>query len=164
MRIDKYRENIFILCLLILTGLIFLTGYQLKGMSKQDTRIIGGNKDEHGCIGPAGYVWCQAKQKCIHPWEEACYESDGDQIKFLLAVKYGKKDINELEISFEQKTGLHALGRFRLLPEGQLPGKVFLAAKMNGLWVIAYTGEKSADCEDLKQYNFPDEMIRDICR
>jgi len=33
---------------------------------------IGGQKDEHGCLGPAGYSWCAAKNKCIRPWEQYC--------------------------------------------------------------------------------------------
>ena len=35
-------------------------------------QVIGGDKDEHGCIGPAGYTWCEAKQKCLRTWEEDC--------------------------------------------------------------------------------------------
>jgi hypothetical protein len=34
--------------------------------------IVGGDKDVHGCIGSAGYTWCQAKQKCLRTWEEKC--------------------------------------------------------------------------------------------
>ncbi len=37
--------------------------------------LVGGDKDEHGCIGSAGYSWCENKQKCLRPWEEACEES-----------------------------------------------------------------------------------------
>ena len=33
---------------------------------------LGGDRDEHGCIGSAGYSWCAAKQKCLRPWEEKC--------------------------------------------------------------------------------------------
>jgi len=32
----------------------------------------GSDEDEHGCIGSAGYSWCQAKQKCLRSWEEEC--------------------------------------------------------------------------------------------
>jgi len=32
----------------------------------------GSDRDEHGCIPSAGYVWCEAKQKCVRPWEEPC--------------------------------------------------------------------------------------------
>jgi len=37
-----------------------------------DEPIVGGDKDEHGCIGSAGYTWCEAKQKCVRIWEEPC--------------------------------------------------------------------------------------------
>ncbi len=32
----------------------------------------GSDRDEHGCIGSAGYQWCAATQKCQRPWEELC--------------------------------------------------------------------------------------------
>lgn len=34
----------------------------------------GSDRDIHGCIGSAGYTWCEEKQKCLRPWEEACPE------------------------------------------------------------------------------------------
>ncbi len=34
--------------------------------------MVGNDKDEHGCIGSAGYSWCEAKQKCLRTWEEKC--------------------------------------------------------------------------------------------
>lgn len=34
--------------------------------------IVGGDRDEHGCIGSAGYTWCEEKQKCLRTWEEEC--------------------------------------------------------------------------------------------
>jgi len=34
--------------------------------------IVGGDKDSHGCIGSAGYSWCEVKQKCLRSWEETC--------------------------------------------------------------------------------------------
>jgi membrane-bound inhibitor of C-type lysozyme len=33
---------------------------------------LGGDRDKHGCIGSAGYVWCEGKQKCLRIWEEPC--------------------------------------------------------------------------------------------
>jgi hypothetical protein len=32
----------------------------------------GSDRDSHGCIGSAGYTWCDAKQKCLRSWEEPC--------------------------------------------------------------------------------------------
>lgn len=35
------------------------------------TELIGGDKDEHGCIASAGYSWCAKTYKCERPWELA---------------------------------------------------------------------------------------------
>lgn len=32
--------------------------------------IVGWDKDEHGCIGSAGYTWDEASQQCVRPWEQ----------------------------------------------------------------------------------------------
>ena len=34
--------------------------------------LVGSDRDEHGCIGSAGYIWCDIKQKCLRVWEEDC--------------------------------------------------------------------------------------------
>lgn len=36
------------------------------------TIMPGSDRDSHGCIPSAGYTWCEAKQKCLRTWEEAC--------------------------------------------------------------------------------------------
>lgn len=36
------------------------------------TPMPGSDRDAHGCIGSAGYTWCDAKQKCLRTWEESC--------------------------------------------------------------------------------------------
>lgn len=35
-----------------------------------DEQIVGGDKDEHGCIGSVGYTWNKTKQECVREWEE----------------------------------------------------------------------------------------------
>lgn len=44
----------------------------VKDTSNHAQQVVGGDKDEHGCIGSAGYTWCQSKDKCLRIWEEAC--------------------------------------------------------------------------------------------
>ncbi len=39
-------------------------------------KIIGGEKDAHGCLIAAGYSWCEQKQKCLRTWEERCADTD----------------------------------------------------------------------------------------
>ena len=34
------------------------------------TNVLGADRDEHGCIGSAGYTWSQLKQRCIRTFEE----------------------------------------------------------------------------------------------
>lgn len=55
--------------MIILTVTIIFTG-----CTKQP--IMGNDVDTHGCIGSAGYLWCDAKQKCLRTWEEPCEISD----------------------------------------------------------------------------------------
>ena len=32
--------------------------------------MIGGDKDEHGCIASAGYTWSEVQKDCIRLWEK----------------------------------------------------------------------------------------------
>ena len=59
---------------LIIVGLL-LSMALIAGCEKQ--QIIGGDKDAHGCLIAAGYSWCDAKQKCLRPWEENCTKECG---------------------------------------------------------------------------------------
>lgn len=42
-----------------------------------ESPLLGGDRDEHGCIGSAGYSWCEAKAECLRPWEEQWDDSCG---------------------------------------------------------------------------------------
>ncbi len=53
------------------TGQTFV---EIIPLDKEDQKIIGGEKDEYGCLIPAGYQWCPSKQKCMRMWEEYCEE------------------------------------------------------------------------------------------
>merc|ERR1719326_120538 len=54
-------------------------------------RSEGGKKDEHSCHhGAGGYEWCEAKQKCLRPWEEKCANEEEEQEA--ISKKGGKKD------------------------------------------------------------------------
>jgi len=34
-----------------------------------DQQLIGGERDEHGCLGPAGYQWNEEIKACVRVWE-----------------------------------------------------------------------------------------------
>ncbi len=40
--------------------------------SIKQEQMVGGDRDEHGCIPSAGYTWCEEKQKCLRTFEEQC--------------------------------------------------------------------------------------------
>lgn len=66
---------IAILALLAIGGGFYV--YQNKSAPNPNTiepgnNIVGGDKDEHGCISSAGYSWCEVKNKCLRVWEEKC--------------------------------------------------------------------------------------------
>lgn len=46
--------------------------HQRVTRSDENPPLIGGQRDDHGCLTPAGYSWCEQKQKCLRPWEEKC--------------------------------------------------------------------------------------------
>lgn len=39
--------------------------------SGKDPGAVGSDRDEHGCIGSAGYRWCAQENECVRPWELA---------------------------------------------------------------------------------------------
>ena len=42
----------------------------LKMVSYPQRALLGGDRDEHGCIGSAGYVWSEVSQDCIRVFEK----------------------------------------------------------------------------------------------
>ena len=46
------------------------------GSTNNSGNIVGNDRDEHGCIGSAGYSWCEEKQKCLRVWEEPCVDKN----------------------------------------------------------------------------------------
>ena len=45
-----------------------VTVFSLNPVSKPKN-LVGSDKDEHGCIGSAGYQWCAKLEQCARPWE-----------------------------------------------------------------------------------------------
>ncbi len=65
-------QNILIALIVIAILLLFAGSYLT---TKGPVQCTGCDKDIHGCIGSAGYSWCEAKQKCLRIWEENCTTS-----------------------------------------------------------------------------------------
>jgi hypothetical protein len=70
------------LLLLAVLGLSACDGDKVAGGPRGDvTPIVGADRDRHGCIGSAGYSWCDRTQQCERPWELATrqgFEANGE--------------------------------------------------------------------------------------
>ena len=42
-----------------------------QGSGSETPNMPGSDRDEHGCIGSAGYQWCERTGQCERPWELA---------------------------------------------------------------------------------------------
>ncbi|HNV12696.1 MAG TPA: hypothetical protein PK686_01665 [bacterium] len=122
-------------------------------------QIVGGDKDEHGCIGSAGYSWCEPKNECLRIWEEKCYVSVEEEIQYFLANKYNKP-VDGVIISITKQTENHVSGGVKFGPKSSAGG-LFLAVKFGNMWEVVYDGNGSIDCEKMRiEYNFPDEILK----
>lgn len=83
-------------------------------------------------------------------------KSDSELIKIAFAEKYGKPQ-NEVNITINKNTGSHASGSVKFA--GEMGGGMWLAAKVNGKWVIVYDGHGVILCKVIKPYNFPKEIV-----
>lgn len=47
--------------------------------------IVGGDQDAHGCIGSAGYLWCEKQRQCVRPWMLPPVAQEGNTLKERIA-------------------------------------------------------------------------------
>lgn len=47
-------------------------------------RLVGSDRDDHGCIGSAGYTWSNALHDCVRVWEVGERFEEGQQQLFLV--------------------------------------------------------------------------------
>lgn len=123
--------------------------------------MVGGDKDEHGCIGSAGYVWCAVKNKCLRSWEEPCsavQANDTDAIIQALVKKHNWNS-NEIEVTISKNDGTYASGGVK--DKGsEVGGGYFFAVKDKGEWKIVADGNGTISCASLVPYpNYPSSMI-----
>jgi len=82
----KYILIIILIVLILGGGVLAYKFWSVDSANKEKTNlIVGGDKDAHGCIGSAGYSWCEAKKTCIRPWEEYCTATTPKTAVFICA-------------------------------------------------------------------------------
>jgi hypothetical protein len=157
------------LIVLTLTVLIGAGGWYLgrkaavPPQSQSQEQLLGGDRDEHGCIGSAGYSWCELKQKCLRVWEEACAgPSDEETLKTdIMAAIVQKRGAvaQDMVISVNKVEGDYAQGGANSATPG-IGGGMWFAARANGVWQLVWDGNGIITCDDLIPYpDFPTDMI-----
>jgi len=76
---------LFVVIILVAVGVnFFLQEKTVEApIIPNDEMLVGGDRDEHGCIGSAGYLWCETKGECLRPWEDQWDETcDTEEFSF----------------------------------------------------------------------------------
>lgn len=125
--------------------------------SSPSGQLVGGDVDEHGCKGSAGYSWCESKKKCLRIWEEGCPQAnDNELIKQALFKKNNWPDDGTLTLTISTNDGKYASGG--VTAEGG--GGYFYAAKVNDKWKIVADGNGVIMCTNLTAYpDYPKTLI-----
>ena len=65
------------LCMFLIgiVGLVYAENQKMvarpvNSISDNENKVIGGQRDSHGCLGPAGYSWNSTEEKCVREWSE----------------------------------------------------------------------------------------------
>ncbi len=147
-----------LLILAILTFFFYLSRF-IKASS-----LVGADRDEHDCIGSAGYSWCEAKQKCLRVWEEPCTLDQDEEsilkeaIKTAIVEKRGAV-AEDLVIKVSKIEGGFASGGSGSATPG-VGGAMWFAAKVKGNWLLVWDGNGIITCEEVAPYpDFPTSFI-----
>lgn len=148
-----------IIGVVVTIALLGVAGFALK-KNAPDTTLVGSDRDEHGCIGSAGYSWCAPKNICLRTWEEKCYTGVAQEIEYILAQKYNKP-ADEVRVTIARQTDTYVAGSVLFGKGGPGEGGLVLAAKIDNVWTVVYDGNGSIDCNKMRQqYKFPDEILK----
>lgn len=116
----------------------------LKMVSYPQRALLGGDRDGHGCIGSAGYVWSEVSQDCIRVFEKGIRTESvrGDNRSAYIVFS---PDSSQVELFFSDGQPNEILER-RTLPSGGFAWNVEdddtkNVRFINGLWTIEQRGE-----------------------
>jgi len=94
---QKVHPLLITFIIILVIGIFTLYLYALKPIptTTSNSKIIGGNKDSHGCLSGAGYSWCSTTNKCIRVWEELCEDRVFENFKNI--EKILEQDFSEIK-------------------------------------------------------------------
>lgn len=112
--------------------------------------LVGGDRDEHGCIASAGYRWSRVQQRCIRPFEEGVrllpVEDPQDSSAVLAATVIFSTDSLRAEVLLPDGETSPVLDR-RTLPSGGYAWNIEdddtynIRRDEQGKWTVSRRGE-----------------------
>lgn len=114
--------------------------------------LVGNDRDEHGCIGSAGYQWCEAKNKCLRIWEESCDPG----------VRNFRSEA--LGISFEYPSKVGDIENVNSKEEGDRVYVYFGEDAKNGQWVQVFTKNADETFEEAVKRQILAGFTSEICK
>lgn len=128
---------------------VFYTGKYTSGMQASklvqypQSPRLGADRDEHGCIGSAGYVWCEVQKDCIRLFEKGIRTEAVDDSNISAFIVFSP-DSTRAELFFSNGQPNEILER-RSLPSGGYAWNVEDDDTKNvrfekGLWTISQRG------------------------
>lgn len=85
-------------------------GSKNKQKQEQEKVMVGNDKDEHGCIGSAGYVWSDVLQECIRTFESGLVLAKPDNANDNVHIIFSA-DSTQVELFFSDDTAKQILDR-----------------------------------------------------
>lgn len=71
----------------------------------QQTPVLGGDKDAHGCIGSAGYTYSQIRKNCVRTFEEKIKLKEVATKGDYIAAVIFSKDMKKAEVFVKDAEG-----------------------------------------------------------
>lgn len=132
-------KHILLVALLCLNLTSIIAQPKKAPQEVKNIEVVGGDRDEHGCIGSAGYVWSELKKECIRSFE---LDSTKDHIAKLtstdktqaMVVLYSK-DNSKVEL-------FSALGK-RVLSKSKTENSYIYKGKNRTEKLMMYNGKLS---------------------
>ena len=66
------RKSFFLCGIMACATMLMSCNSSSKDTNKEapEKTLVGGDRDDHGCIASAGYQWSELLKDCIRPWEK----------------------------------------------------------------------------------------------
>ncbi len=116
----------------------------LQAKSSTASKLVGGNRDAHGCIGSAGYTWSEAQKDCIRLFEKGIRLSVINETSTNSAFLVFSPDSSKVEV-FPPDGKPATILEKNALTDGKVVwknanGGSLVLSRTDGEWIVSQNG------------------------